>query len=488
MGERSTIFTPSLFYKHAACPHWIWHDIYSDPKDKGEISELTQKIFEQGVLHEEEYMKDLTFTKVEEVDSEEAFQETMALMRAGTELIYQGVIQYQEGSITYRGRPDLLKKVEGKSAFGDFQYVPIDIKSSKEPKTEQKHQLTIYGEILEKIQGSFPAYVAIINKEKQTIQVVVGSIDREKTNSLAQTILEILDGKKPPLKLVSGCKDSPWFKKCVSDAEEKNDIALLYQLDARSHQGLRAIGINTVADAANMDVDRLPKIPYASPDTLARIKLQAQSLVDQDLKWLSKPQLPNPSLKIFFDIEGDPLLDLQYLFGFWVVGDPEFKYAKVGQVRPYPEEGKYFIYFLAEKVENEGELWRQFLAWIELLPEDFDVFHYANYEKTWLAKLAERYGGSAKLSTFQDKLFDLEKTRKESVIFPLYFYSIKDIAKSKFLDFKWRHAKAGGAQSIFWYKQWLVDGDRSVLNDIVDYNEDDVRATEYFYNWLVHHS
>jgi uncharacterized protein len=60
---------------------------------------------------------------------------------------------------------------------------------------------------------------------------------------------------------------------------------------------------------------------------------------------------------------------------------------------------------------------------------------------------------------------------------------IKDIAKH--LDFKWQHQKAGGAQSIFWYEKWLETNDRSVLQDIINYNEDDVKATEFLHTWLL---
>ena len=105
-------------------------------------------------------------------------------------------------------------------------------------------------------------------------------------------------------------------------------------------------------------------------------------------------------------------------------------------------------------------------------------------KSTLSKKLAEKYGGSRKFTQFHSKLFDLEEARKKSVIFPLYFYSIKDIAKSKFVNFQWRHTKANGAQSVFWYEQWLEETDCDVLNDIIDYNEDDVRATECFYLWL----
>ncbi len=85
---------------------------------------------------------------------------------------------------------------------------------------------------------------------------------------------------------------------------------------------------------------------------------------------------------------------------------------------------------------------------------------------------------------FQNNLIDLQRVVEKSLIFPLYFYSIKDIAKSKFLNFKWRHEKGGGGQSVFWYEQWHETGDREILNDIINHKEDDVRATEHLWIWL----
>jgi predicted RecB family nuclease len=485
LNQKFLIFTPTLFFEYAVCPHWIWHDRFSNPRDKGEMPELTLKLFEQGVLHEQDYIKDLTFTPVKSVNLKQAFKMTLELMALGAELIYQGVIQYQADGVLYQGRPDLLRKLPGQSQFGDYYYQPIEIKSTKEIHLEQKYQLVLYGFILEKLQGIFPSKAAIINRDKEEISLTIDAKEQEKTVSQIENILSIIRGNKPPLRLVSSYKQSPWYNKCVAEAETANDIALLYHLDCRAHPALRNCGINTVVDAAKIDINLLPKIPYTSQETLERIKLQAQSLIDGKLKWLAKPNLPDAPLKIFFDIEGDPLLQIQYMFGFWIAGDSEFKYAQIGHVRKHPTENRYFLYFLAEDPEEEETLWKKFLAWLEVLPEDnYTVFHYANYEKCWTKKLADKYGSSRKFQQFHSRLFDLENVRKKSVIFPLYFYSIKDIAKSKFVNFKWRHTKAGGAQSIFWYEKWLEEADCDVLNDIIDYNEDDVRATEYFYTWL----
>ncbi len=479
------IFTPSLFFQHAICPHWIWHDLYSDAKDKAEISEFTQKLYEEGVTHEADYIKGLKFIEVEEVDPQEAFQKTLELMKGGADLIYQGSIQYEADGVLYRGRPDLLEKRSGKSSFGNYFYAPIDIKFAKHLKKPHILQLTLYGIILEQVQGIFPDKSGIINGERERIEKILEADDRIKTIDQIYKIIDIMKNKKPAPRLTSSCKQSPWFAKCVEEAEKSEDIALIYKLDSRAHPVLRENGIKTIHDAAKMDIYALPKIPYASADVLERIKLQAQALVDKDIKWRNDPEIPKAPLKIYFDIEGDPLLQLEYLFGFWVAGDPGGKYAKVGNVRFDEESKKYFIYFIAEKQYDEQAMWNQFLQWLKLLPENgYFVYHYADYERSHTRKLADKYGTSAAFENFVTKFVDFQKIVADCVIFPLYFYSIKDIAKSKFLNYKWRHAKAGGGQSVFWYEKWLETDDRNILKDIVDYNEDDVVATEYLHQWL----
>lgn len=480
------IFTPSLFFQNATCPHWLWHEKYSDKLLRGETPALMEKLLVQGVLHEKEYVKDLDFIEVEEMKPESAYVHTLKLMREGVELIYQGEIQYEADGVVYRGRPDLLERRRGKSShFGDYYYAPCDIKSSLDIKKEQWMQLALYAKILEELQGVYPDEVSIINRDHERVAFFIQEKHRIKTFDCIDAIITVLNGNKPPLKLSSSCKSSPWYSQCVKEAEDANDIALLYRLDARSHAILRENGVNTINDAAEMKIDSLPKIPYASPYTLQRVQLQAQSLLSGELKWVGSPDLPEAKLNIYFDIEGDPLLDVQYLWGFLVAGDPNGKYAKIGHVREQ-DNGKYFVYFLAEQPSDEKVMWKDFLAWLDILPEDdYAVWHYNKYERVQCEKLAKSYSGSDSLRRFMSKFVDLEVVVRESVIFPLYFYSIKDIAKSKFLDFKWRHAKAGGAQSIFWYEEWLEKQDRDILNDIVSYNEDDVRATEFLRDWLI---
>ena len=58
---------------------------------------------------------------------------------------------------------------------------------------------------------------------------------------------------------------------------------------------------------------------------------------------------------------------------------------------------------------------------------------------------------------------------------PTYDHSIKTLAK--YLGFAWRDTDPSGAASIEWYQRWLETGDQAIKQRILDYNEDDCRAT-----------
>ncbi len=483
------VITPSHLFQYATQPLWIWYDLFGDASCKEPISDFAMKLLEDGVTHEEQIIQDMPIKTVSDTDPGTAAQTTLELMKRGEPLIYQGSINAEINCITYRGRPDLLERIKGTSNLGDWRYRPIDIKSSGSVKPLQRCQLIIYGWILDAILGTDTDTGEIINREGKHLPVdLTTPKDQAKVAQMCSAIAEIMKGKRPPINVSSGAKNSPWYKEMLREAISIQDISLIYKLDGRSIATLHETGISTVPQLLNADIQALPPIPFAPAERLRRAQLQAQSLVENRLIWLDTPDLgPDADLMLYFDIEGDPWKKVEYLFGFWVVGDPDKKLVSPTiQHRTFEETpDKYFVYFLAESPSDEEKLWRDFLKWIDTLPVSYQVVHYADYERSHLNSLATKYGDSEARQKFMDRLVDLEKVVQKSVILPLYFYSIKDIAKSDFLGFKWRHEKAGGGQSIFWYEEWLETGNREVLDDIINYNEDDVRATENLYLWLL---
>jgi predicted RecB family nuclease len=421
-------------------------------------------------LHEEEYVSSLRMVSVDaSLSEQEAEKKTIELMQKGVNLIYQGAISYKSGNVKFKGRPDLLEKCEGGSKFGNYFYIPIEIKNSgKCEKPEYKMQLMFYGMILEKIQGYFPKEALFINRDKKRLKCPLTIKLLEKTTSTIDDILDIFNGTEPPLNINSKSKQTPWFDVLMDEAKSRQDIALLYNVKSDILESLREQGIKTLKDMALVELNNLPEIKGAGAKTLARAQSQAKSLIENKIV-LSHAKVPNSDVKIYFDIEGDPFLKVEYLFGFWVVD---------GRNPPY------FKYFLAEQPADEEKMWNNFLAWLEDSSfSNYKVYHYHHYEKTNVNKLTKKYGGSQKLDEFMNNLVDLSKIVIQSIIFPVYFYSIKDLAKK--LNFKWQHQKAGGAQSIFWYEKWLETNNREVLQDIINYNEDDVKATEFLHTWLL---
>jgi uncharacterized protein len=65
---------------------------------------------------------------------------------------------------------------------------------------------------------------------------------------------------------------------------------------------------------------------------------------------------------------------------------------------------------------------------------------------------------------------------------PLGSYGIKAIAQH--LGFNWRDETPSGALSIQWYNDFLSTGDESYLNRVLEYNEDDCKATMVVKDYL----
>ncbi len=466
--DKNYVLTGEHFYRFFQCPHWIWYDIYGDKTKKGMIPPLIEMINQSGIRHERQMIASRKFEEIKPElmqDLDEAFSATLDLMKQGKN-IYHGVLM--EGH--WVGIPDLLEARPGKSNLGDFHYVVYDVKNSSELKDEYKFQLVFYSLILERLQGVLPEKAFIINSQGEERSFDVKEfID---TFHIARDSIEkILDGEKPAPFLKSGCKHSPWYSLCIEETEGCNDISLIYRLSQNDQRRFYDIGIRTVQDLAKADLDAIrPSFEDWTFDKLLRMYNQAQVLVKNEPMILKKNQFPEVEHEIYFDIESDPTRDIDYLLGILV--------KKKGK----DQKEATYSYFLANGKEDEDRMWQEFLKYLEGL-SDFAIYHYSYYEKEVFKRLGNAYGISRELDEkFKQNSIDLHQSVISSVILPLYFYSLKDIAR--YLGFAWRASDAGGAESVVWYNDYLETKDNKILKKILDYNEDDVRATLFVKEWL----
>lgn len=465
--------SPSTFYQYLTCPLQLWFEQHGDAGKKGKPSAIRERMAAAGLEHEARIAERFGYdVAIRTEDEDEAFADTVASMRAGKR-IYQGTLL--DGD--WVGRPDFLVPKRGKSRLGGHHYTVYDVKLATEVSDEHRFQLTFYALLLERIQGVRPRYAYIINSIGKEIRVDVNE-NLERFHATLEEIERIMAGEKPAPFLSGSCKESPWFQACVAEALACDDLSLIYKIWRSEYERLRGAGLRTIRDLADADHLKLKeKVVGISAARLLRLQQQAISLVEDTHLMVQEPDLPDPSpVEVYYDVETDVLSApmLHYLHGALLVR------------RRGGKEGVTYKPFLVRNPKSEGTAWKRFCDFLESLPKDAKIYHYGRYEHQVVAELAGRYGISGGALARFEGMVDLSKVAARSVIFPTQFYSLKDLAK--YLGFKWRHKEASGLNSIEWYKVWRTGKGkelrRKMLQDILEYNEDDVRATKVLKDFL----
>jgi len=365
--DKKFVITGEHFYKFFQCPHWIWYDIYSELKKTKETPPLIDMIHKGGLNHEKELINSKKFEEIDPSllkDLDEAFLATVELMKEGKN-IYHGVLMDED----WVGMPDLLEARPTselgrnvKSNFGDHYYVVYDVKLGPEVRTEYKFQLVFYSLILERIQGVRPRDAYIINAEGEERSFLVDDFVDQFKMSLTE-IEKILNGEKPAPFLKSGCKRSPWYALCESEAKDCDDVSLVYRISQSDQRQLYDIGIKTVRDLANTDVNDLQRdLTFWNFDKIMRFQSQANALISNEFYVVQKSEFPEVKNEIHFDIESDPTVDIDYLWGFL---------QKTGNKTEYK-------YFWADSKDDQKRMWEDFLKYLEEL-DDFVVYYYSSY-------------------------------------------------------------------------------------------------------------
>jgi len=452
------MITATEFYNFVQCPARVYLNLFGDQSSKLPVSDFLQQQFVKGLQHEQVVVSKLKFVKPEykERDFGDGFRKTLALMKEGADLIYHGVLL--SGDLV--GEPDLLEKRKGKSKLGGHYYVVKDVKLGLSLKDEYVAQLMFYSLLLKKVQGVMPGEAFVVLGDSSEISFDTG----ERVGDFKEifgSLKKVVKGKLVKPSLCSACDNCVWWNYCHSWCVEHDDLSLIHRMTKRVKQLLVENGVKTIFQASRMDVKVLSEVKGLGLSSLERIKNQALSLKKKSVIVLEKPEFVNVKTEFFFDIEGETSLGVDYLFGLLIRENGKEKYRA----------------FLANTPAEEGRAWKEFLDFFKD-KKNFVIYHYHNYERNSLKRLLDKYSGNNKIyGKITENMVDLFKVLTKSVILPVESYSVKDVAK--FLGFRWSSVKAGGAQSMVWYGEFMKDplGNLSKLDLILQYNEDDCRAT-----------
>ena len=481
--------TASILYNLIQCPHRVSMDLFADPVRQDPVNPFVQLLWERGNLYEREVIAGLgiPFVDLSGYGGEEKERLTREALARGEPLIYGGRLHAGE----LLGDPDLLRR-EGAG------YIPGDIKSGageegdEEDSRPKKHygvQLALYVDLLERLKFSTGrrGFIWDVHGEEvpYDLNAALGPRTPETmwdiyTQCLAQAKEIVGQAEKTLPAYGAVCKQCQWYTACVDDLTAANDLTLLPEL-GRAKRDVLASRVRTVKDLAKLDLNACrqgKKTVFAGigPDTLAKFKQRAALVMSSDPRPYLKQAvaLPARDTEIFFDIEVDPLRDVCYLHGFV-------------ERRAGDNATERYIACFADDPTAEAEEAAFALAWAYLRGKsEAAVYYYSKYERTIWRQLQQKYPNvctEEELEAFFTNAVDLyfDVVRKHSE-WPTKDYSIKTLAR--YLGFAWRDTHPSGAASIEWFDRWVQSKDPAIKQRILEYNEDDCRATRVLLDGL----
>ena len=289
---------------------------------------------------------------------------------------------------------------------------------------------------------------------------------------------------------VKECDWCAWWQVCRTQIDD-DDLSLRISkapLDVRELQTLLALGIKTVAELAEADVDTI--LPRYLPETghrdraedrLRQAARRARMLAHGvDLERVSVDPIAVPRSGVEVDLDIETADDgTVYLWGALVGddGDGEFRH---------------FSRFEHLTPATEVELAVEFADWLLNLAErhpDLRVYHYSDYETVHLRRLADRSGHPSLIAAcelIRDHFVDLFGYVRDNFV-GVDGLGLKIVA-SRGAGFHWRDEEPGGLNSQSWFNEAIdgaTDDARVAARErVLDYNEDDVRATLAVRRWL----
>ncbi len=504
------LINAELLLQYQRCKRRPFLDTYGDRSLRLTANDLLLKLQQDKIAHQTAVLTQFTYQQptYPHRDWISGMAATFELMQQGVDCIHRGVflVNYSE-KYKLLSCPDLLLKQPGKSCFGDWIYVPVNIELGKRPKQEYQVVAAFHAHVLAMVQQIELENAWLILRGRE----VGYSVDLLKWMPQMQQFLEecihTLEAEQAPEVFISRqkCSLCPWYDSCYEIAQSQQHLSLLPGVTPVRYSQLQALEITTVESLAKTSPSLLKNLPGFDSEVAPKLVLQAQAVLENRPLRLIYPSLKDGGeqttngyhnscsdnllilpqkinqasihnhmsqhtspIELYFDIEAQPELELNYLLGVLVVD----KQANT----------ETFYSMLAQRPEEEEIIWQQFLDLVWQYPAA-PIYHFCVYEFDTVKRLAKLYRTPYTfVQPILSRFVDVYEQLTQSVALPVESYALKAIAR--WLGFEWRDSEANGAKCIYWYDQWLKTGDRNLLEIIQRYNEDDCRATYRVKNWL----
>ncbi len=460
-----------------------------------------ETLAQRGLDHEEAYLDDLRNERGLElrvIESEgitpEGFEQTKAAMRDGAAAIVQATLI--DGR--WRGRADVLLRVEEASDLGAWSYEVVDTKLASETRGGTVLQICLYSDLVARVQGRMPQRMHVVTPRKydepETFRVqdylAYCRLIRGKLESAVD-----VGGTSTYPDPVPHCDVCRWWQECNARWHADDHLSLVAGIGRVHRKELEARGVGTLTGLAEIELPIEPRPARGAIETYEKIHHQAgiqlasrehavplHELLLPIEEGLGLARLPEPSPgDVFLDLEGDPFVEgggREYLFG-WVTlgadGQPEY-------------HARWALDADAERRGFEALIDTLIARW-DVHP-GFHVYHFAPYEPAALKRLMGRY---ATREEELDRLLrggrfvDLYAVVRQGVRIGVESYNLKELERLHAFARQVVLREAGVHRRLVERALELGEAEEIPAESRVavqQYNEDDCVSTLSLRSWL----
>jgi predicted RecB family nuclease len=439
----------------------------------------------------------------------QTLEATLELMKQGVPVIYQGVLKGGSGELEFSGKPDFLLRGDYRFQMGDAGltaiqvgswqggYTAWDAKLSSSPKPDYQIQVGLYADVLRTLGLEAPADHGLILGSREIAAFSADAVIAQmiaKRASYQLSVAKFLEDNPQRLEDIGElvCDASSYCDMCEYPALcrhmrlETNNLQLVAGITKSQIEALRQLGVTTIRQLAALDE---PTSKH-SVEVIRRLALQARlqqnffdtgnrSQVVTDPELLAELPKANPG-DLFFDLEGFTFFGepggLEYLWG-WM-----------------DASGEFFHHWADDRAGEElaYEAFMQALLTNRKRYPESRVYHYAQYEKTALKKLAARTGKYEYevAQLIETGVFvDLYRVVEKTLVISEERYSIKNLENFYEFDRSSDVKEAMGSMEFYdKYLSTLAEDETAaekLKRQVIAYNRDDCASTLALYRWLL---
>jgi len=301
------------------------------------------------------------------------------------------------------------------------------------------------------------------------------------------------------------CVDCVFRDHCRRELEERDDVSLTHYTNFEQQRLLHEFGVHTRVDLARLDA-RLARVARRTPsDSPAREAVLAAAIERLDdliyrarvhvvgslLRIVDADEVGCPSADVEVDVDMESYGDHTYLWGAVVRCASGLTGVETGY--------RSFVVWEGLDAASEARVFADFWRWFSALREDCDArgLRFAAYcfwaqaeDGAMNRSVQTPLSGGPTMSDLDEfrgrrpsqwiDLHELVKTQLQTSG-PL---GLKVLARAA--GFDWRDENPSGEASMRWFESAAAGGEEAAAwrQRILDYNEDDCRATQALRDWL----